>query len=312
MINVQSASLSHLIEIALITYNRASFLDNTLSQLAESPFRNVRITIFDNCSTDATQDVCRKYAEVFLSLTVIRHKNNIGRYANYLRAVETLSAEYGWILCDDDNLDLSSVSQLIPAIESEAYDILYIGSRKDLLWDGVESCSMSQLVAAKARVYATFSSWPVLIFRTSLFSEECIVKGYRLIKNINPNFPFINSLVERNAGIYVSTQQLVIRTERISSDYTDLFWYSAWVNCCQAINNSYLRERTIDEVTAKCGFLKTLTFWIPFDRKCDSHYFWNKIVDIIWGLSLRQRLKFLLLLPLIFISIPQSWLKRQK
>ncbi|MDD5285978.1 MAG: glycosyltransferase family 2 protein [Desulfuromonadaceae bacterium] len=307
MINSNHSALSFKLEIVIVTYNRASTLDNMLLQLNKSSFRDVKITIIDNFSTDDTQEICRKYLRMFPCLTIESYKKNIGKSAAYLHAVESVSAEYTWILSDDHIYDFSSVSQLVQAIESGVYDVLYVDSRAELIWNGNESCSMTQLIAAKSRVHATFTSWSALIFRTSLFDEECIVRGYRLINYVYPNFPFINSLVGRNARTYVSTHQIVNCPEINSRDARGLLWYSSWVNCCQTINDRSLRELSINDATINYGFIKTLTFWIARDRQCNSKQHWYGIVDILWGLSLRQRLKFILLLPLILVLIPQVW-----
>ena len=51
-------------EIIIPTWNRAKYLDRTLSQFANSPFREYKITILNNNSTDNTQEVCEKYTSV--------------------------------------------------------------------------------------------------------------------------------------------------------------------------------------------------------------------------------------------------------
>lgn len=57
------------LSICIPTYNRSTYLDNTLSQLTkENVFINtndVEIVISDNYSTDNTEDICRKYQNRF-------------------------------------------------------------------------------------------------------------------------------------------------------------------------------------------------------------------------------------------------------
>ena len=48
-------------EIILITYNRSKYLDNTLNQFLNSPFKNCKFTVLDNCSPDNTPEICAKY-----------------------------------------------------------------------------------------------------------------------------------------------------------------------------------------------------------------------------------------------------------
>ncbi|MEI6207224.1 MAG: glycosyltransferase family 2 protein [Desulfuromonadales bacterium] len=299
------------LEIVLVTYNRASSLDSTLRQLAASPFNKANVTVYDNCSTDATPDICRKYCDKLHFMSVVRHEKHIGTNAGYLHAVENVGAEYGWILNDDTILDGTTFDQLIKAVISDSYDMLYVGSIAALDWHGDESTTMAQLVAEKARVYTAFSLWPALIFKTSLYDDACIVKGYRLANCVYPNFPFVRLLVEMDARVYVSAKQ-VVRTETNSINFDGLYWFAAWINYCQTIKQKELRERTIDEVTHNYGFFKTLVFLIAFDETRGSILFWSKIVDIIWGLPSCQRMKFLILIPLMVFPLPHTMLKKMR
>ena len=52
-------------EIILITYNRSKYLDNTLNQFLNSPFKNCKFTVLDNCSPDNTPEICAKYENYF-------------------------------------------------------------------------------------------------------------------------------------------------------------------------------------------------------------------------------------------------------
>lgn len=311
MIDPQIDSLHAMLEIVIVACNRVVNFESTLSQLAASPFNRARLTILDNCSTDAIQNISRKYNSVFPFMTVVRQNYDIGLNASYLHAIENLSAKYGWIINDKVDLDFTLASQLIEALESDAYDLLFVGSRAKLSWDGTESCSMNDLVAADARIYTTLTFWPSLLFRAALFNEECIVKGYRLANNVYPNFPFINYFVERNAPAYVSAGQMVW-ADVDDLDCTGLFWYAAWLNYCQTIKNKDLSERSIGEVTRNYGFIKSLAFLIAFDKTRGTIIFWSRVVDIIWGLPFRQRLKFLLLFPLVFIPIPHVLLENMR
>ena len=74
--------LEDLLELILITYNRDSYLDKTLEQLLDSPFKNCKITILDNCSPDNTPEICKKYVGKFPNMIIKRHNINIGGNAN--------------------------------------------------------------------------------------------------------------------------------------------------------------------------------------------------------------------------------------
>lgn len=58
-----------ILSICIPTYNRSSYLDNTLSQItSDDYFKNsddVEIVISNNCSTDNTEDICRKFQKKY-------------------------------------------------------------------------------------------------------------------------------------------------------------------------------------------------------------------------------------------------------
>jgi len=307
MTDATYCSLEDMLEIVLVTHNRASSLDKILCQFAESPIRNIRISVFDNCSCDATQDVCQQYAAILPQLSVVRHRKYIGEDAACLQAVESLRVEYGWLLCDDACYDFSLDPDLIRAIKSNDYSAFFVGARAVLEWNGDSTCDMAQLVATGTRLFASFSSWPTLIFRTSLFDEECLVKGYRLVNNIYWNFPFLNALLDSNAKIYVSQRQQAMPKEGGLQHFSDLYRYAAWVNCCQSIKNISLREMMITDATASCGLLSAVSAWIACDYKFGSIIFWNAVVDIVWGAPTRQRRMLLVLCALMIAPLPRSW-----
>ena len=94
-----------LIDITLITFNRAEYLHKTLDAILakDSPVRNCQITILNNKSSDSTADVISKFANTHPNLTHIVNNFNVGGNANIAKALEMYGPKpYHWILCDDD------------------------------------------------------------------------------------------------------------------------------------------------------------------------------------------------------------------
>lgn len=57
------------LSICIPTFNRSTYLSNTLAQLTKEKIftdsDDVEIVISDNCSSDDTEDICRKYVNKF-------------------------------------------------------------------------------------------------------------------------------------------------------------------------------------------------------------------------------------------------------
>ncbi|WP_069129965.1 glycosyltransferase [Rhodohalobacter halophilus] len=97
------------ITIAICTYNRASYLRDTLNDLANQTAENSQfeILVIDNNSSDQTQEVCRKFQEANsnLQFRVVKEKKQGLSYARN-RAIE--EAETDTLLYIDDDVELKS------------------------------------------------------------------------------------------------------------------------------------------------------------------------------------------------------------
>ncbi len=225
--------LAEKLDLALITYNRADALAQTLEQLASSPFAGCRLTILDNASTDDTPAVCARFADRFADFRPQRHARNVGAEANYLRAVEGLEKPYGWVLCDDDDLDFSDCDDVISAIEEGAVDVISVGAPGREDWAAGRT-TMSRLRDEDFRVYSVFVFMPNTIYRTAAIDPAALVEGYRWIENLYPMFPFVRRLVERDAPVHVS-RSLLVKRRGVTVPVTPLSWFLRWVRCASTI-----------------------------------------------------------------------------
>lgn len=107
------------LEIVLITFNRLSFLKRTMEFLfaANSPVKDLPITVLDNCSTDGTSEYLQSLYQEHKNLKVIRNGINIGANLNIARAFEITSHTYFWIICDDDTYNWNAWQELENALE---------------------------------------------------------------------------------------------------------------------------------------------------------------------------------------------------
>ena len=94
-----------LLDIVLITFNRAPQLEKTLDMVLapDSPVRRCSLTILDNRSTDETPRIVERYASSHPNVRHIVNNFNVGGNANIAKALEMYGAKpYHWVICDDD------------------------------------------------------------------------------------------------------------------------------------------------------------------------------------------------------------------
>ena len=257
------------LEIIIITYNRAKFFERTLKEFSTSPFRNCRFTVLDNCSTDETPVIARKFRNKFKNYHIIRHNKNIGGGGNYVRAVEIARAEYTWIICDDDMYDFSSCDDIIEVIEKGSYDLITVGNSTYKFSERGIGTTTRELIRKKEKYYTVHAFIPSLIFKTSLFSSECLVKSHLMQKDMFPQLCFIHCSVENNYSIYIPKHEIVFNDPNHSAvNLNPFFQFASWVSSCRMIKDKKLRKRVIYEYhnSRFFKFYAKLIYYIYFDK----------------------------------------------
>ena len=84
------------------TYQRAHLLRRAIGSALGQTYRDLRVIVYDNASTDGTEAVVRELAERDSRVTYYRHPQNIGGAANIAFAMERVATPFFSILCDDD------------------------------------------------------------------------------------------------------------------------------------------------------------------------------------------------------------------
>jgi abequosyltransferase len=110
--------MARLLTIAIPTFNRAALLDKQLEWLSQAilGFENdCEILISDNCSTDNTQDIIKKWQNQLSQVVFISNRNtsNIGVMRNITFCLNTAQSRYVWAIGDDDSIKNNTLSSII-------------------------------------------------------------------------------------------------------------------------------------------------------------------------------------------------------
>jgi hypothetical protein len=95
-IEVMVNSKSDLPRVSMITgfYNRGHLLTRTVDSMLAQRYPNIELIVFDDCSTDETQDRLNEYeARNDARLRIIRHKSNVGFTKGMINAIESSTGE---------------------------------------------------------------------------------------------------------------------------------------------------------------------------------------------------------------------------
>jgi len=143
---------SPILTIGIPTFNRCSALDRTLGELAYQieaiPGARIEVLVSDNCSTDNTEIVVRRWIDGCSSLAIrhIKNSSNIGFDANCHNLFLHSSANLVWLLSDDDFLQPNAINKVYRMLES-APEIKFAFVNYDIKVNGalgVSGCRCSE------------------------------------------------------------------------------------------------------------------------------------------------------------------------
>jgi len=123
-----------LLSICIPTYNRAPFLDWTLTK-TKTDFPDAKILVSDNSSTDTTAQIVKTHGARY-----IKQSSNIGAFPNMRAALLAGSTKYVMYLGDDDYLVPEEVQKGVDFLEAHPEVSVYYAPVQ--LWNEIENSPM--------------------------------------------------------------------------------------------------------------------------------------------------------------------------
>jgi glycosyltransferase involved in cell wall biosynthesis len=219
--------LKNLLDIFIITYNRKNHLTNTLNEIISLSDYGIKIFVLDNNSNDGTHLVFKKSR--FSNVIYLKNSINIGANANILRCFEYSSANYIWILGDDDQYNLESFPDLIFQLKSNKYKFIHLGAHEGDWRFGGSSLTPKELLHLGYNYFKFSSFIGNNIYERKLFVDHYLLKGYDNIGNSYPHMPFVIGMYYLDAQIYITSKRIVTAIVGNQS-YNQSNWFIWWLN----------------------------------------------------------------------------------
>ncbi len=110
--------MDKLLTIAIPTFNRSKFLEQQLTWLSKAikGFESeCEIIISDNCSSDDTQEIIKKWQQIFSNTTFKANRNaeNIGVMRNIAYCFQSATSKYVWVIGDDDPIQDRTLAYVV-------------------------------------------------------------------------------------------------------------------------------------------------------------------------------------------------------
>lgn len=112
--------MDKLLTIAIPTFNRSALLDKQLRWLDEAikGFESdCEILISDNCSTDNTKEIVKKWQEK-LNIKHNINLQNIGLMRNFASCMQAAKSRYVWVVADDHNIQHRTLAYVVQTLKN--------------------------------------------------------------------------------------------------------------------------------------------------------------------------------------------------
>jgi len=123
-----------LVSVPVITYNSAKFVLETLESIKAQTYQNIELIISDDCSTDNTVELCRKWVEEnkerFVRIQIITSELNTGVSANLNRAEANCQGEWVKGIAGDDLLMPNCIADCVEYVNNNPDTIYLFGKIK--------------------------------------------------------------------------------------------------------------------------------------------------------------------------------------
>lgn len=168
------------VSVILAVYNVEQYLQRSLESLIKQTINDIEIICIDDCSTDNSFAILKKYAKLDKRIIVGQTEKNRGAAYARNQGLRIANGEYIGFIDPDDAIDLNYYEELYKAAKENNVDVVKCGI-KTIYPDGREETGiLSDEIKNNNNSYLFNYEWTTAIYRASfirekniLFPEEC-------------------------------------------------------------------------------------------------------------------------------------------
>src|ERR1700759_617622 len=113
-------STNPLVSIGLFLYNGERFLEAAIDSILNQTFRDFELILSDNCSTDRSEEICRRYAAKDSRIRYYRADRNMGAGWNLRNVYFKATGKYFKWAAHDDMIQPDFLRLCVDALEADA------------------------------------------------------------------------------------------------------------------------------------------------------------------------------------------------
>jgi len=123
-----------ILSICIPTWNRAKCLDTSLKSIQGQTnthlYEDIEILVSDNCSTDNTEKIVKKYQSLGVQIRYVKNKENIGGNNNFLQCMHIATGKYILLLSDDDILAPDSIPFIVTTLKEREWGVMHLSNHE--------------------------------------------------------------------------------------------------------------------------------------------------------------------------------------
>lgn len=117
--------MEELVEILMPTYNGEKYIKEQIDSILNQTYRNIKIIISDDCSTDNTTEVLKEYQKKDSRIEVFFQNNNLGVVKNIEFLLSKVSSDIFMLSDQDDYWLPKKVEKSVDTLKAKNADILF-------------------------------------------------------------------------------------------------------------------------------------------------------------------------------------------
>lgn len=114
-----------LVSVVMCTYNGSRFVAEQIKSICNQTYKNLRVIIVDDASTDTTYEIVKRYAAKDERIQAYKNDNNLGFNLNFNKACKLATGDFIAIADQDDIWEKTKIEKLLAKINEDP-DILLV------------------------------------------------------------------------------------------------------------------------------------------------------------------------------------------
>lgn len=233
-----------MLSLCIPTYNRAEILEGCLESIVEQEMFDYRteIVISDNCSTDHTEEVCRKYAKKYNNIRYFRNEQNI-KDQNFALSIQRAEGLLRKLTNDTTRYRAGALKFLLEAVSSNSNEqpLLFFLSNKLRNDTIIEAKSLDGLINCTGIGITWINS-------IALWADDCedLTIFHNEAYTNMAQVPFLFSCFERHSKALIYEKKIMDITDVPNKNLTYGLFHVFHDNLLQYMQQA-LNERKISQ-----------------------------------------------------------------